>query len=165
MSNSPMNLIKCMLASMALLSLYSLAQEGASLESDWIELVKGFKGETMGVEVNEIQPGDTEGSTRVYIAVPKVSMGHPDTIEEVLVVGQAPEESEPLDIEYEWVYDYDDDNYGLVVHLGESNWPIRLYMNSSPGYGGLCRDLINSSHPDFREELAREARDTLGLSV
>jgi hypothetical protein len=134
MSNTPMNLIKCMLASMALLSLYSLAQEGTSLESDWIELVKGHKGETMGVEVTDIQPGDTEGSTRVYIAVPKVSMGHPDTIEEVLVVGQAPEELEPLDIEYEWVYDYDDDNYGLVVHLGESNWPIRLYMNSSPGY-------------------------------
>ena len=119
-----MNLIKCMLASMALLSLYSLAQEGTSLESDWIELVKGHKGETMGVEVTDIQPGDTEGSTRVYIAVPKVSMGHPDTIEEVLVVGQAPEESEPLDIEYEWVYDYHDDNYGLVVHLGESNWPF-----------------------------------------
>ena len=28
-----------------------------------------------------------------------------------------------------------------------------------------ARDLINISHSDFREELAREARDTLGLSV
>lgn len=28
-----------------------------------------------------------------------------------------------------------------------------------------ARDLINIAHPDFREELAREARDTLGLSV
>ncbi|MDG1388727.1 MAG: acetyl-CoA hydrolase/transferase C-terminal domain-containing protein [Halioglobus sp.] len=28
-----------------------------------------------------------------------------------------------------------------------------------------ARDLTNISHPDFREELAREARDTLGLSV
>ena len=65
MSNTPMNLIKCMLASMALLSLYSLAQEGTSLESDWIELVKGHKGETMGVEVTDIQPGDTEGSRQV----------------------------------------------------------------------------------------------------
>lgn len=129
-----MNLIKYLLASMALLSTVTLAQEGTSLESDWIELVKGHKGEKMGVEVTDIQPGDTEGSTKVYIAVPKVSMGHPDTIEEVVVVGQAPQESEPLDIQYEWVYDYDDDNYGLVVHLGEGNWPIRLYMNSSPGY-------------------------------
>ncbi len=125
---------KYILASMALLSSISLAQEGTSLESDWIELVKGHKGEKMGVEVTDVQPGDTEGSTKVYIAVPKVSMGHPDTIEEVVVVGQAPEESEPLEIEYEWVYDYDDDNYGLVVHLVEGAWPIRLYMNSSPGY-------------------------------
>lgn len=28
-----------------------------------------------------------------------------------------------------------------------------------------ARDLINISHPDFREELSREARDTLGLSL
>jgi acyl-CoA hydrolase len=28
-----------------------------------------------------------------------------------------------------------------------------------------ARDLINIAHPKFREELAREARDTLGLSV
>jgi len=28
-----------------------------------------------------------------------------------------------------------------------------------------ARDLINISHPDFREELAREARDSLGLFV
>jgi len=28
-----------------------------------------------------------------------------------------------------------------------------------------ARDLINISHPDFREELAREARDTLGLAL
>lgn len=129
-----MKQIKYILASMAFLSFMTLAQEGTSLESDWIELVKGHKGEKMGVVVTDIQPGDTEGSKKVYIAVPKVSMGHPDTIEEVVVVGQAPKEAEPLDIQYEWVYDYDDDNYGLVVHVGEGNWPIRLYMNSSPGY-------------------------------
>lgn len=125
---------KYLLAPLALLSSLVLAQEGTSLESDWIELVKGHKGDAMGVEVTDIQPGDTAGSKKVYIAVPKVSMGHPDTIEEVLVIGQAPEESEPLDIQYEWVFDYDEDNYGLIVHLGEGNWPIRLYMNSSPGY-------------------------------
>lgn len=129
-----MKLTQYLLAPLALLSSLALAQEGTSLESDWIELVKGHKGQKMGVEVTDIQPGDTEGSKTVYIAVPKISMGHPDTIEEVLVIGQAPEESEPLDIQYEWVFDYDEDNYGLIVHLGEGNWPIRLYMNSSPGY-------------------------------
>ena len=129
-----MNISKTLLTGLALLSPLALAQEAPSLQSDWIDLVKGSKGKTLGVEVQDVQPGDTPGTQKVYIAVPKVSMGHPDAIEEVLVVGQAPEKSEPLDIQYEWVYDYDEDNYGLVLQLGEGNWPIRLYMNSSPGY-------------------------------
>lgn len=129
-----MNISKTLLTGLALLSPLALAQEATSLQSDWIDLVKGSKGKTLGVEVQDVQPGDTPGTQKVYIAVPKVSMGHPDAIEEVLVVGQAPEKSEPLDIQYEWVYDYDEDNYGLVLQLGEGNWPIRLYMNSSPGY-------------------------------
>ncbi len=129
-----MNISKTLLTGLALLSPLALAQEATSLQSDWIDLVKGSKGKTLGVEVQDVQPGDTPGTRKVYIAVPKVSMGHPDAIEEVLVVGQAPEKSEPLDIQYEWVYDYDEDNYGLVLQLGEGNWPIRLYMNSSPGY-------------------------------
>lgn len=129
-----MNISKTLLTGLALLSPLALAQEATSLQSDWIDLVKGSKGKTLGVEVQDVQPGDTPGTRKVYIAVPKVSMGHPDAIEEVLVVGQAPEKSEPLDIQYEWVYDYDEDNYGLVLQLGEGNWPIRLYMNSSSGY-------------------------------
>ena len=130
----PMKLMNTLLVGLALLSPLALAQEATSLQSDWIDLVKGSKGDTMGVEVRDVQPGDTPGTRKVYISVPKVSMGNPDAIEEVVVVGQAPEESEPLDIEYEWVYDYDDDNYGLILHIGEGNWPIRLYMNSGPGY-------------------------------
>ncbi|WP_133300573.1 hypothetical protein [Seongchinamella sediminis] len=129
-----MRLMTPLLLCLPLLSPLASAQEGTSLQSDWIDLVKGSKGKTMGVEVHDVQPGDTPGSRKVYIAVPKVSMGHPDEIEEVVVVGQAPEKSEPLDIKYEWVYDYDDDNYGLILQLGEGNWPIRLYMNSRSGY-------------------------------
>jgi hypothetical protein len=112
----------------------ALAQEGTSLESDWLEFVTGSKGSTMGVELREIQPGDTAGTQRIVLAVPKKAISHPDTIEEVVVVGRAPEKPEPLDIRYEWLDDYDQDNYGLVIHIGESRWPIRLYMNSSPGY-------------------------------
>ncbi len=110
------------------------AQEGTSLESDWLEFVSGSKGKTMGVELRDIQPGDTEGTRKITLAVPKTSMPDPDEIEEVVVVGRAPEKPEPLNIQYQWLRDYDKDNYGLVIHIGESNWPIRLYMNSSPGY-------------------------------
>jgi hypothetical protein len=112
----------------------ALAQEGTSLESDWLEFVTGSKGSAMGVEVRDIQPGDEEGTQKIVLAVPKKAISHPDEIEEVVVVGRAPEKPEPLDIRYEWLNDYDEDNYGLVIHIGESRWPIRLYMNSSPGY-------------------------------
>ena len=51
------------------------------------------------------------------------------------MIGRKPEKPEPLDISYEWLDDYDNDNYGLVIRLGKnSRWPIRLYLNSSPGF-------------------------------
>ncbi len=112
----------------------AVAQGEISLESDWLELVKGHKGESMGVELRDIEPADSEGTRKVTLAVPKTSVSHPDTIEEVVVVAKRPEEPEPLDIKYEWLDDYDNDHYGLVIHLGGGNWPIRLYMNSSAGF-------------------------------
>ena len=111
-----------------------MAQQGTSLESDWLELVKGHKGETLGVELRDIEEGDAEGTRKITLAVPKESVSHPDEIEEVVVIGRKPDDPEPLDIKYEWLDDYDNDNYGLVIHIGESNWPIRLYMNSSSGF-------------------------------
>ena len=96
-------------------------------------LVKGYMGETRGTELREIED---EGETRtVTLAIPKKSMSHPDEIEEVVVVGRRPEKPEPIDIEYEWLDDYENDNYGLVIRLGKnSNWPIRFYLNSDPGF-------------------------------
>ena len=110
------------------------AQEGTSLASDWLEFVSGSKDKTMGVELRDIEPGDAEGTRKVTLAVPKSVVSDPDEIEEVVVVGRAPEKPEPLNIRYQWLRDYDKDNYGLVIHIGESDWPIRLYMNSSPGF-------------------------------
>lgn len=123
-----------LLPALLLTSLTALAQQGTSLESDWLELVKGHKGQSMGVELREIEAGEEDGTRKVTLAIPKTAMDHPDTIEEVRVVGRKPEESEPLNIKYEWVSDYDDDNYGLVIHIGEGNWPIRLFMDSNSGF-------------------------------
>ncbi|MFV8817022.1 hypothetical protein [Haliea sp. E17] len=114
-----------------------LAQEGTSLSSDWIDLVKGERESSMGVQLRDIQPGEVEGTSTVTLAVPKSAVANPDNIEEVIVVGQKPSKPdapEPLDIKYKWVRDYDADNYGLVITIGEGNWPIRLYVNSRPGY-------------------------------
>lgn len=127
-------LIAAMLASTSL----ATAQEATSLQSDWLEFVTGHKGDTLGVELMSIEPGGAEGMQKVTLAVPKDVVDDPDSIEEVVVVGRKPDEPEPIElpvqIEYEWLRDYDNDNYGLVIHIGEGNWPIRLFMNSAPGY-------------------------------
>ena len=124
-------------ASVVLLApLLAFAQTGSeTLETDWLELVKGYRGETMGAELVEIEEGDTADVQEITLAIPKTAISHPDAIEEVVVIGRKPEKREPLDITYEWVDDYDKDNYGLVIRLGRNtNWPIRLYMNSDPGF-------------------------------
>jgi hypothetical protein len=107
-----------------------------ALKSDWIELVKGYKGDTMGAEIREIEEEGADGTRKITLAIPKTAIKHPDEIEEVVVVGRKPEEPEPLfNLRLEWLDDYDNDNYGLVIHLGkDSNWPIRLYMSSESGY-------------------------------
>ncbi len=113
-----------------------VAQEASQpLQSDWIQLVKGFRDPATGVEMRKVEEGDTAGTRTVTLAIPKSSHINPDSIEEVVVIGQRPEKPEPLDISYEWVKDYDNDNYGLIIRLGKnSNWPIRLYLDSAPGY-------------------------------
>ena len=115
------------------LSMLAQGEDVEPVQSDWLELVKGYKGETLGTELREIEDGE-DGRT-VTLAIPKESIEHPDTIEEVVVVGKKPEELEPLEIEYKWLDDYDNDNYGLVIYLGRnSRWPIRFYLNSDPGF-------------------------------
>lgn len=114
----------------------AVAQDTAQpLQSDWMELVKGYRDQASGVEMRDVEYGSEAGVRTVTLAIPKSSMSNPDSIEEVVVVGRRPAKSEPLDIEYEWVDDYDNDNYGLIIRLGKnSNWPIRLYLDSAPGY-------------------------------
>ena len=104
------------------------------METDWLKFVKGYKGEKMGAEVREVEQG--EQGQRLVIAIPKVSMADPDTIEEVRVVGQAPQEIDLIpEFEYEWVGDYDNDFYGLVIRFSdETRWPIRLFLHSDTGF-------------------------------
>lgn len=119
-----------------LLPLAALAQgDSQPLQSDWMQLVKGYRDPGSGVEMRDIEYGDDAGNRTVTLSIPKSSVANPNAIEEVVVIGRRPEKPEPLDISYEWVDDYDNDNYGLVIRLGKnSNWPIRLYIDSSPAY-------------------------------
>ena len=119
-----------------LFPLAALAQtSNEPLESDWMELVKGSRDEAFGAELREIEDSDSGEDHKITLAIPKSAISHPDAIEEVVVIGRKPEKPEPLDITYEWLDDYDSDNYGLVIRLGkDTNWPIRLYLNSGPGF-------------------------------
>lgn len=112
----------------------TLAEEEA-METDWLELVRGYKGSTMGAELVSIEEGDAPDMQEIMVALPKDEVGDPDDIEEVIVVGRMPDKPVPMEIEYEWVDDYEKDRYGLVIRLSKnSNWPIRLYFNSEPGF-------------------------------
>lgn len=115
----------------------ALAQDDKEvLKTDWLEQTEGYKGESMGAQLRNIEAEGTDGGRKLTLAIPKTAIAHPDAIEEVVVVGKKPEEPEPLmNIRVEWVDDYDRDNYGLIIHLGkDSNWPIRLYMSAEGGY-------------------------------
>ena len=122
---------------LALLAAGAVAQDDSEvMRTDWIELVKGYKGAGVGAEVRSIEEGETEGTRKITLAIPKDAIEHPDEIEEVVVVGRKPDEPEPLlNIRLEWLDYYDDENYGLVIHLSEdSDYPIRLYMASEAGF-------------------------------
>lgn len=117
--------------------LQSMAEEDPPepLETDWLELVKGYRGGAVGAELREIEEQQDGGARKVVIAIPRTAIEHPDAIEEVVVVGKKPEKREPLDISYEWLDNYDEDNYGLVIRLSkDTQWPIRLYMRSNEGF-------------------------------
>ncbi len=112
--------------------------QSPGMETGWLEFVKGYQDDKVGVQIREIEATPTGEGSRVTIAVPRIAIPDLDSMEEVLVVGQKPEEAEPwiqLEYEYEWVQDYDNDYYGLILYLREgSKWPIRLFVNSEPGF-------------------------------
>lgn len=117
----------------------------AGMQSDWIEFVKGHREARMGAEVREVTEDPETGTTTLVVAIPKGSMGEPHTeMEEVTVIGKAPEKIEfkPLfpDIQTEWVDDYDNDFYGLLVRLnGDQKVPFRLFF-SAHGQGGAIEN-------------------------
>ncbi|MEM1114414.1 MAG: hypothetical protein AAGI11_21055 [Pseudomonadota bacterium] len=136
-----MEAIKSMLAGAALtLGMPVFVQaEGDPATTGWLELVKGSRGDVMGAEVREVDDNpDDPSQKQLVIAIPKASMQKPPSeIEEVRVVGQAPQEIDILpefDLEYRWLEDLDGDNYGLLIYWKEdTEYPIRLFMHSRTG--------------------------------
>ncbi|GAB5451605.1 MAG: hypothetical protein Hals2KO_19330 [Halioglobus sp.] len=126
-------LLVTMVCAFVLLQTVRAFAESEALQSDWLELVRGYKGSVLGAELVSIEQDSTPEMQRVTVAIPKSAMPSRETIEEVLVVGRKPEQPEPIEFTYEWLDDYENDRYGLVIHLRKDNkWPIRLYLHADP---------------------------------
>lgn len=120
----------------AMLALSAAAQPVSS-ETGWMELVKGHMDKSSGADVRDVQPGRKEGFKRVTLAIPKQAVpSHGNELEEITVIGRRPESIDLLpEFEYEWVEDYDNDYYGLIIHLrDDGSLPLRLYLESSTGF-------------------------------
>ncbi|QIB67058.1 hypothetical protein [Kineobactrum salinum] len=118
------------------------AAEPVSSETGWMELVKGHLDKNTGADVRDVQPGEKEGFKKVTLAIPKkVVQSHDGELEEITVIGQRPQSIDLIpdfkvpEFEYEWVDDYDNDYYGLIIHLrDDGSLPLRLYLESSAGF-------------------------------
>ncbi|MFT4769265.1 MAG: hypothetical protein ACI8RN_002408 [Glaciecola sp.] len=132
-------IFRSVVALLALSPLMGFAQS-LGMESDWLELVKGQRDGKSGAQVMDVKQDPSTGFQTVMMKVPKVVMASDYDMEEVRVVGQAPEETEMPDLlpelETEWVDDYDNDHYGLLVKFrSDQKIPFRLFF-SADGQGG-----------------------------
>ncbi|MFA5629900.1 MAG: hypothetical protein WC997_00195 [Porticoccaceae bacterium] len=103
---------------------------GADLQTDWIEPVQGYEEGALKAKLRAREVSPADGNTTVTISIPKSSLSDREAIDEVIVYGKQDDQSEPeLEIRHEWVADYDQDNYGLVLYLGKNgNIPLRLFF-------------------------------------
>ena len=121
----------------ALLMPFSLSADEDMMKTDWLQLIEGYQGETVGAQMRKVETDEATGEQKLTISIPKIAITDPSLMEEVVVIGQAPEERKPIfnfKYEAEWVDDYDNNHYGLVIRLGKGNsWPIRLFMHADNG--------------------------------
>jgi hypothetical protein len=132
--------VKVLATAAALLLIPALAQaQSTGMETGWLEFVKGHKGDQVGAEVSEVVLDPETGEREFRIRIPKAAMSDPQMMEEVRVVGRRPDrvEFDLPEFETEWVDDYDNDHYGLLVRLkGGPETPIRLFFTAA-GQGGV----------------------------
>ncbi|MEO1081853.1 MAG: hypothetical protein AAFY29_20010 [Pseudomonadota bacterium] len=124
----------------ALLAAHGAQAQSEGMQSDWLELVKGHRDSRTGAQIMGVADDASTGDKMVMVKVPKAVLASETDMEEVRVVAQVPEKREltnPLpELETQWVDDYDNDHYGLLVKLKEDQrLPFRLFF-SAEGQGG-----------------------------
>lgn len=113
------------------LMMWSLQGLAAELQTDWIEPVPGYEEKTLGTVIKAVEPEGETGDTRIMISVPKLSVANTSDIQEIIVVAKQPRKDKKpeVSIRHEWVADYDNDHYGLVLYLGKDEQiPFRIYF-------------------------------------
>lgn len=112
------------LAATLVLALPALAQETAD-----VELKAGYVDPKSGVKVEEIVAMPEQDMQAVRLAVPR--SGEP--IEEMVVTARRRSGEAVLQLKpHEFVRDYDNNYYGLVIYLGKNeSLPLRLYMDAA----------------------------------
>ncbi|MFK7829355.1 MAG: hypothetical protein AB8B57_06200 [Congregibacter sp.] len=117
--------------------------QSLGMESDWLELVKGHHENKMGIDVMDVTTDPETGEQMIKLSIPKESMAEStrdsDDMEEVRVIGRAPDKAEPIDLfpelETQWIDDYDNGHYGLLVKFKKRQAiPFRLFMSSGDGF-------------------------------
>jgi hypothetical protein len=134
-----MSPMRDMLATSLLFSSLAAAQPPAEMQTDWMEFVKGHTGNQVGAQVRGVESDPETGERRLIVAIPKEVLQDESMMEEVRVVGRAPDkvEFELPEFETQWIDDYDNDYYGLLVRLKDGpETPIRLFFNAA-GAGGV----------------------------
>jgi hypothetical protein len=143
-----MNTPRIWLLLVPLLALLSETAFGQSegMQSDWLELVKGYRDGKSGAQIMDVSEDPSTGNQTVLVKIPKVSVDENSTMEEVRVIGKAPEKAKMPELfpelETEWVDDYDNDHYGLLVKLySDQKIPFRLFF-SAEGQGGSINNSV-----------------------
>ena len=137
-----MNVARDLLAMSVLFgSLSVTAQPPPEMQTDWMEFVKGHTDEQTGAQVRRVESDPETGERRLIVAIPKEVLEDESMMEEVRVVAPAVERGgidiNLPDFETQWLDDYDNEYYGLLVRLKDGpETPIRLFFNAA-GAGGV----------------------------
>ncbi|KJS04594.1 MAG: hypothetical protein VR73_14330 [Gammaproteobacteria bacterium BRH_c0] len=127
-------MMKNCLRNLSLLALLAvLPAHAAELKTEWIEPREGFAEQTLGARIKSVETMPGDQGQRVTIEIPRGSMTEEESMQEIVVTARQPDQSESeIEVRHEWVKDYQNDFYGLVLYLGKnSNLPIRIYLKSS----------------------------------
>lgn len=116
---------KALLLLLALFPLCSLAAE-----TGWIEKEVGFEDKATGAKLKSIETAAETGEQLITIAIPKKTITSKEGIEEIVIIGHRPKETEfKIPFSYEWAKDFEGDYYGLVLKIGkDTQYPIRIFF-------------------------------------